>query len=224
MRQLPNATMSIARYWILSVCSTAQLLSLMISTEYESNFLFRSARTFNAMSVLLSANLFPSPKISFPSPFFVSPTYLLFSLLILLTFPFSVFLSLYWPNTFPLQIFYCSCLLCLNSTHPPLSNCFPSHNICNIFLFSFPLLTKYFRSPNIFPLILFFSCADRMYNFFKRYTLWTFSSSQKYTLLQKNPLCKCKASSVLKFPFVAHFISRWNEQNHLYLFATSFFS
>ena len=136
---------------------------------------------------------------------------------------FCFFISLYWSNTFPLQIFSCFCLLCLNSTHPPLSICFPSHNICNIFLFSFPLLTKYFRSPNIFPLILFFSCADRMYNVSPKNTLWTFSSSQKYTLLQKNPLCKWKANFVLKFPFVARFISRWNEQKHLYLVATSFF-
>ena len=141
------------------------------------------------MSVLLSANLFPSPKISFPSPFFVSPSDLLLSLLILLIFPFSVFFSLYWPNTFPLQIFSCFCLLCLNSTHPPLSICFPSHNICNIFLFSFPLLTKYFRSPNIFPLILFFSCADRMYNFFqKKYSPNFFFISEIHSVTKKSPL------------------------------------
>ena len=90
---------------------------------------------------------------------------------------FCFFISLYWSNTFPLQIFSCFCLLGLNSTHPTLSICFPSHNICNIFLFSFPLLTKYFRSPNIFPLILFFSCADRMYNVSPKNTLWTFFSS-----------------------------------------------
>ena len=156
------------------------------------------------MSVLLSAIFFPSPKISFPSPYFVSPTDLLFSLLILLTFPF--------PSTdqilslFKYFIALASYVLILRILH------YPTVFLLTIFatfsFFSFPLLTKYFRSPNIFPLILFFSCADRMYNFFKRYTLWTFSSSQKYTLLQKNPLCKCKASSVLKFPFVAHFISR----------------
>ena len=141
------------------------------------------------MPVLLSANLFPSPEISFPSPFFVSPTDLLFSFLILLTFPFSAFLSLYSPNTFPLQIFPCFCLLCLNSTHPPLSNCFPSHNICNIFLFSFPLLTIYFRSPNIFPLILFFSCADRMYNVSqKKYTLAFFFISEIHSVTKKSPL------------------------------------